>query len=281
MSYESDSHDNTTPMPRDSQESQYFPRATDTIEQVDYGVTSLRSEITSAESVLQTSDSHGEQRAAQDELVSRALTPDNIGALSGQSQGCRRIMTKDHRSIGGITTPVSRSESAMSSRPGTPMSAPSNLPVPSNPSSSPDDQQSFVPGPILVMPSMQGSQIRPYTAKGRDIGKLRILFCGDSGSGKTTLLRTIVQQSADIVHFQHLTGSEPGRATTEINEVKASSQPFPPWKRPSGVHNRDDYTMEHNLCLIDTPGYGLSAEADDAIDPILRYLACQFDSTLR
>ncbi|CCG84818.1 protein of unknown function [Taphrina deformans PYCC 5710] len=128
------------------------------------------------------------------------------------------------------------------------------------------------------MPRVQVAPKKEYTSEGRHIGKLRIAFCGDSCSGKTTLLRTIADHSPDIVYCEDTLGSEPGRPTTEINEVRASSQPYPTWRILSTAPNDcSDAVMERNICLVDTPGYALSADANDAIYPILRYLEAQFE----
>lgn len=262
-------------MPRLGQDSHYFNHDNS----VDDGV------FAGADDPDGTSDANMESGVlmAQHELVSRALSPD-IGmsawtsvtnAVSGPSPPDRRL---GRLTASGVD--FARSESAISSRPGTPLSAPSNLPIPSNPSSFPEDQHLASPGPALVMPQIQISQRKPYTENGRRVGKLRIIFCGDSGSGKTTVLRTMVDRSPDIVHFENTSGSEPGRATTEINEVRASTQPYASWRILSANH-QDSYEpiMERNLCLIDTPGYGLSAEENDAIEPILRYLGNQYERT--
>jgi GTP-binding protein EngB required for normal cell division len=165
----------------------------------------------------------------------------------------------------------------------------SSIPASANmaPSTSYDqDPISDSTGPALVMPRMQRStsSTRPVTEHGRRVGKLRVLFCGNNGSGKTTLLRTLVDQCPDVVLFEDIHGSEPGRPTTELNEVKASTQPYPAWKilQSSGHQARDAAdVLERNLALVDTPGYGLSAEAEDAIEPILRYLDDQFQKTNR
>lgn len=217
---------------------------------------------------------------AQHELVSRALSPEVSISSWVSNDGNSNVDNSPASPRSLNDSPLTRPESALSSRPGTPLSAPSNLPIPSNPSSFPEDQQSSFPAPSLVMPSIQLSRKKPYTSEGRRIGKLRIMFCGDSGAGKTTLLRTIAHHSPDIVHYENTAGSEPGRPTTEINEVRASTQPYPSWKiLGSSKQECSESIMERNICLVDTPGYGLSAEADDAIDPILRYAEDQFMRT--
>lgn len=272
MSSSTAGSDAITPMPRPGQNTHYFNH--------DKGAASAIT-IDKSVRIATSNDASGVLRA-QHELVTRALSQDfSMSAWSNVSNPNNVIRDcQPMESLNGQIH-VPRSDSVLSSRPGTPHSAPSNFPIPSNPSSFPEDQRLTSPGPLLVMPQINVRQRRPYTENGRKIGKLRIMFCGDSGSGKTTLLRTILDRSADVAHYENTSGSEPGRPTTEINDVRASSQPYPAWRILSSA-SREDITepvMERNLCLIDTPGYGLSAEASDAIDPILQYVEDQFVST--
>lgn len=265
-------------MPRPGQSAGYFgeDQVGDT-----YGITSIDSAMVTSLHPDRDGDRHqddDERTQAQQELVSRALSPQlNATHLSNP---CLTSLVDARLALNMTLAQISRvnSESVLSSRPGTPLSVPSLLPIQSISSSNPEDSQSQSPGPILVMPSIHLTPQKSYTDIGRQIGKLRIAFCGDSGSGKTTLLRTIASCCPEVVHFENAQGSEPGRPTTEINEVRASTQPYPSWKLLPAVERADNRTViERNLCLVDTPGYALSAEADDAISPILRYVEGQFE----
>lgn len=119
--------------------------------------------------------------------------------------------------------------------------------------------------PQLIMPEITIPSRRPFTTKGKNIGRLKVLIAGDSGMlffstiiitacvfadslgiGKTSLIKSIVQASEDIVHVDPIsTGSSlsgsrsssyfamnnraSGDSTKKITEVYASTRPYPHW----------------------------------------------------
>lgn len=120
--------------------------------------------------------------------------------------------------------------------------------------------------PQLVMPSIKMPSRRPFTARGKNMGRLKVLIAGDSGMfawlgcfetpqliqyigvGKTSLIKAIVQICEDIVHVDPLAptpvsipepkrrssksskrGSVNMQTTTQITEVYASTRAYPPW----------------------------------------------------
>lgn len=157
-----------------------------------------------------------------------------------------------------------------------------------------EDSGSF---PQLVMPSIQMPSRRPFTAKGKNMGRLKVLIAGEAGVGKTSLIRSIVQLCQDIVHVDPLSptqsvlqSSPPPKSksrrkkpevtgTTRITEVHASTRAYPFWwadmeesrtlrRRKSG----GDTVLERNLCFIDTPGYGKSTSCVEDMDPVIEYI---------
>lgn len=120
--------------------------------------------------------------------------------------------------------------------------------------------------PQLIMPEITIPSRRPFTMRGKNIGRLKVLIAGDSGMiplsaititayvfsdgslgiGKTSLIKSIVQASEDIVHVDPIsTGSSlsgsrngsyftmnnraSGDSTKKITEVYASTRPYPHW----------------------------------------------------
>jgi septin family protein len=141
--------------------------------------------------------------------------------------------------------------------------------------------------PQLVMPSIQMPTRRPFTDKGRAMGRLKVLIAGESGVGKTSLIRSIVQLCEDIVHVDPLSPTQsfshsppPPKSksrkrkldsirTTRITENHASTKTYPHWwndieegklrRRRGG----NDSILERNLSFIDTPGYTVNTSLDD------------------
>ncbi|KAF2271036.1 hypothetical protein CC78DRAFT_527985 [Lojkania enalia] len=150
--------------------------------------------------------------------------------------------------------------------------------------------------PQLVMPSIQMPTRRPFTSRGKAMGKLKVLVAGEVGVGKTSLIRSIVQLCEDIVHVDPLSlsqsfpqatqpkpnsrkqkGGNPG--TTRITEIHASTKSYPHWwtdieenrvlrRRKSS----SDSILERNLCFIDTPGYGKCASTAEDISLVVDYV---------
>ncbi|CAG8978518.1 hypothetical protein HYALB_00010061 [Hymenoscyphus albidus] len=155
--------------------------------------------------------------------------------------------------------------------------------------------------PQFVMPSIKMPSRRPFTEKGKLMGKVKILIAGDSGVGKTSLIKAIVQTCEDIVHVDPISstpisipesnrkasrtksknGATDLQTTSQITEVYASTRPYPSWwsdLEDSKVLKRrkslGDSILERNLCFVDTPGYSnkTSASAMECIDPVIEYI---------
>lgn len=150
--------------------------------------------------------------------------------------------------------------------------------------------------PQLVMPSIQMPSRRPFTTKGKNMGRLKVLIAGEAGAGKTSLIRSIVQLCEDIVHVDPLSpthsvlhSSPPKsksrrkkpeiRGTTKITEVHASTRAYPSWwadMEESRVLRRrksmGDTVLERNLCFIDTPGYSRGPSCAEDMDPVIEYI---------
>ncbi|KAF4634729.1 hypothetical protein G7Y89_g3374 [Cudoniella acicularis] len=153
--------------------------------------------------------------------------------------------------------------------------------------------------PQLVMPSIKMPSRRPFTEKGKNMGRLKVLIAGDSGVGKTSLIKAIVQTCEDIVHVDPLTPNpisipEPRRkssrtksrnghgemqTTSQITEVYASTRAYPAWwsdLEESRILRRrkslGDSVLERNLCFVDTPGYGHKTSCLECITPVVDYI---------
>ena len=184
------------------------------------------------------------RRIAAETAASKARQPDNeTSSLSATTA----TTSKTHPNpdapaslsitplmLGSPAEPVSlpSSPKSMRSRPSEEVSLPdeaSSHAVPSDddiPSGSQSLLQDSVPQ--LVMPSIKMPSRRPFTERGKSMGRLKILLAGASGmfprlffipimhyfvcslltchpgSGKTSLLKSIVQLSEDIVHVDPL-----------------------------------------------------------------------------
>ncbi|PQE32706.1 heat shock protein [Rutstroemia sp. NJR-2017a WRK4] len=156
--------------------------------------------------------------------------------------------------------------------------------------------------PQLVMPSIKMPSRRPFTERGRNMGRLKILIAGDSGVGKTSLIKAIVQICEDIVHVdplataqvpvperrrrskhKALSGSSNFQATSQITEIYASTRAYPTWwsefdesKILRRKKSTEDSVLERNLCFVDTPGYGNKTSCLEAITPVADYIESQF-----
>ncbi|KAF7115123.1 hypothetical protein CNMCM5793_001357 [Aspergillus hiratsukae] len=126
----------------------------------------------------------------------------------------------------------------------------------------------------LIMPSIRMPSRRPFTDRGKTMGRFKVLVAGACGSGKTSLIKSIVQVCEDIVHVDPFPSLSPsnvsGRgqhptAAAMISEIYASTKPYPPWwsdLEDSRVLRRrkstGDIVLERNLCFVDTPANDLS-----------------------
>ncbi|KAK7526635.1 uncharacterized protein IWZ02DRAFT_444154 [Phyllosticta citriasiana] len=151
--------------------------------------------------------------------------------------------------------------------------------------------------PQLVMPSIQMPTRRPFTDRGKNLGKLKVLVAGGAGVGKTSLIKSIVQQCEEIVHVDPLATNPPiiqtpepsrlksrrkrqrGEGTSHIVEVYASTRAYPPWwsdLEESRVLRRrksmGDTVLERNLCFVDTPGFDASNPSQVHKDNVVQYI---------
>lgn len=154
--------------------------------------------------------------------------------------------------------------------------------------------------PQLIMPSIKMPSRRPFTERGKSLGRLKVLIAGDSGVGKTSLIKSIVQTCEDIVHVDPLSPnllsidqlpsrkskSKPSsanvRSTNKIKEVYASTKPYPTWwsdiEETKVLRRRKsmgDTVLERNLCFVDTPGYSHGMSRTECIESILHYVEAQ------
>ncbi|KAL8720560.1 MAG: hypothetical protein Q9225_002606, partial [Loekoesia sp. 1 TL-2023] len=151
--------------------------------------------------------------------------------------------------------------------------------------------------PQLIMPSIQMPSRRPFTERGRGVGKMKILLAGDSGLGKTSLIKSIVQLCEDIVHVDPVTSTASSLeqlpkssdsirpvkssylSTSQVNEVWASTKPYPGWwtelEENKALRRRksvDDPVLERNICFVDTPGYGRGLSITEGIQTAISYI---------
>ncbi|MCJ1394946.1 hypothetical protein MMC18_007827 [Xylographa bjoerkii] len=154
--------------------------------------------------------------------------------------------------------------------------------------------------PQLIMPSIMMPSRRPFTERGKTIGRLKVLIAGASGVGKSSLIKSIVQVCEDIVHVDPLSSNPPSleslssrktktssktvhfSATNQILEVYASTKAYPSWwsdfedsivlrRRKTG----GDTVLERNVCFVDTPGYDSGISVLESMDSVLQYIEAQ------
>lgn len=160
--------------------------------------------------------------------------------------------------------------------------------------------------PQLVMPSIAMPTRRPFTERGKRMGKLKVLVAGPAGVGKTSLIKGIIQGCEDVVHVdtlinnvpymqQHVSSPRSSRAqnapyarTTHITEVNAATKSYPSWwsevEEGRGLRRRKsmgDSVLERNLCFVDTPGWEISGTSEednmqDAVETIITYMEHSF-----
>ncbi|KAF1366097.1 hypothetical protein EJ07DRAFT_94195 [Lizonia empirigonia] len=157
--------------------------------------------------------------------------------------------------------------------------------------------------PQFVMPSIQMPTRKPFTTKGKNMGKLKVLVAGRAAIGKTSLIRSIVQSCEDIVHVDPLSPSQsrlqpPTRrprsrrrqaeqgTTMRLTEIHASTKPYPHWwtdteetrvlrRRKSSA----DTVLERNVCFVDTPGYIEGNCEKDDMNLVVEYLESLLQQT--
>ncbi|KAK4996125.1 hypothetical protein LTR66_004182 [Elasticomyces elasticus] len=142
--------------------------------------------------------------------------------------------------------------------------------------------------PELVMPSIAMPARRPFTEKGKRMGRLKIMIVGRRGVGKTSLIKSIVQTCPDIVHVDPPINSTPliqtpqpkskhepdshidQPSTARIEEIMASTKAYANWwaeieenrtfRRRKSI---GDAVLERNISFVDTPGIPHSIDFDD------------------
>lgn len=150
--------------------------------------------------------------------------------------------------------------------------------------------------PQLVMPSIQMPTRRPFTTRGKAMGKLKMMVAGETGIGKSSLIRSIVQICEDIVHVDPLSPSQSYSHTrppksksrtprvehacsNRVTETYASTKPYPHWwtdAEESRVSRRRkssmDTVLERNICFVDTPGYSQGSTEKDDMSMVVDYV---------
>ena len=154
-------------------------------------------------------------------------------------------------------------------------------------SSEDDGPQLQDSAPQLIMPSIRMPSRRPFTERGRNLGRLKILIAGDSGVGKTSLIKSIVQTCEDIVHvdpipIEQRSKKVVNKSTQRITEVYASTRPYPSWwpdvEETKVLRRRKsmgDTVLERNLCFVDTPGYSHGLSKMEGIENVVQYVESQ------
>ncbi|KAK3691277.1 hypothetical protein LTR37_018722 [Vermiconidia calcicola] len=164
-------------------------------------------------------------------------------------------------------------------------------------SSSEEDDDSVADGakaqalPQLVMPSLAMPARRPFTERGRRMGRLKVMVVGAKGVGKTSLIQSICRVCEDVVHLDSMTGStngdsltqnfdSAGNATRGMVEIGASTRPYPPWwtdfESRRQLHRRNsigDGVLERNITFLDTPGFYGGKHVEDVLQHFKRTLS--------
>lgn len=131
--------------------------------------------------------------------------------------------------------------------------------------------------PELVMPSLAMPDRRPFTERGKNMGRLKICVASRKGVGKTSLIRAIVRQCEDIVQVDPLattpsyaiskaarkSRTRKSGSSSQVTEIMASTKTYPQWWTGSVKENSfsrrrrssGESVLERNICFIDTPGF--------------------------
>lgn len=149
--------------------------------------------------------------------------------------------------------------------------------------------------PQLVMPSIKMPKRRPFTEKGKHMGKLKIMVLGGEGCGKTSLIRSMVQLCEDVVHVDPLTTTSPHilptsshpaqkvprrpTRTSSFTEIHASTRSYPDWWSDAAesriLRRRSSFNegvLERNICFIDTPGFTDLSSFNPRNETIIRHV---------
>ncbi|KAE8375901.1 hypothetical protein BDV26DRAFT_294609 [Aspergillus bertholletiae] len=146
----------------------------------------------------------------------------------------------------------------------------------------------------LVMPSIRMPSRRPFTDRGKSLGRLKVLLAGSSGTGKTSLIKSIVQACEDIVHVDSFPSPPPSKSSprsssrpfqarsipASVSEIYASTKPYPTWwsdLEDSRILRRrrsmGDVVLERNLCFVDPEPNSLDIAGQT--DIIVQYIRQQ------
>lgn len=116
--------------------------------------------------------------------------------------------------------------------------------------------------PQLVMPSITMPARRPFTEKGRRMGRLKLMIVGPTGVGKTSLIQGICRACEDIVHMDPIPIDDVSKDTKRFHEIGASTRSYPSWwtdfETRRMLHRRKsvgDGVLERNILFIETPGF--------------------------
>ncbi|KAF3902251.1 Septin-4 [Arthrobotrys entomopaga] len=152
----------------------------------------------------------------------------------------------------------------------------------------------------FIMPTIKMPSRRPFTARGKELGRLKVLVAGDSGIGKTSLIKSIIQANEDIVHVDPWVYTTPSSSVTSsfyggkdtigttntLTEIYGSTKPYPTWWsdfEDSRVLRRrkssGETVLERNVCFVDTPGYGAGTSYSECIEPVVKYVEKQLERT--
>lgn len=144
--------------------------------------------------------------------------------------------------------------------------------------------------PQLVMPSISMPSRRPFTNRGRNMGRLRVMVVGPSGVGKTSLIKSIFRTCEDIVHIDPVATSTPSQSTSasrttaheptkSVMELHASTRPYPLWwsdiESSHSLWRRKSFgegILERNISFIDTPGIDSEEMAERVVRELERSL---------
>ncbi|KAK3057812.1 hypothetical protein LTR09_000887 [Extremus antarcticus] len=139
-------------------------------------------------------------------------------------------------------------------------------------STSGDEDESHITLPQLVMPSIAMPSRRPFTERGRQMGRLKIMIIGPRGIGKTSLIQSICRACEDVVHVDSTPNHVRPAAEVTCNdsassgtrrheEIGASTRSYPAWwtdfessrmlRKPKPI---GEGALERNITFIDTPG---------------------------
>ena len=116
--------------------------------------------------------------------------------------------------------------------------------------------------PQLVMPSITMPSRRPFTDRGRSMGRMKLMVVGPRSIGKTSLLQSICRACEDIVHMDPVEVDGDNKSTKRFVEVGASTRPYPNWwtdfESSRMLRKRKvigDGALERNILFIDAPGF--------------------------